>query len=116
LSLFALGREQRRRKARAQARASVQAALDCFSELGATPYARFARVMLEQLGGSRGGGSALTDAERRIADLLATGMSNREIATALYSSVRTVEGHLSSIYRKLGIHSRTELIRRHSRA
>jgi len=116
LSLFALGRVQRRRKARAQARASIQAALDCFSELGATAYARFARLMLEQLGGSRGGGSALTDAERRIADLLATGMSNREIAAALYSSVRTVEGHLSSIYRKLGIHSRTELIRRHSRA
>jgi DNA-binding CsgD family transcriptional regulator len=53
----------------------------------------------------------LTEAERRIAALVADGKRNREIAAELYISVRTVETHLGKIFRKLGIRSRTELAR-----
>ncbi|WP_197501214.1 helix-turn-helix transcriptional regulator [Mycobacterium sp. 852002-51057_SCH5723018] len=48
----------------------------------------------------------LTAAERRIADLAATGVSNREISRVLFVSPKTVEVHLSRAYRKLGIHRR----------
>jgi len=51
---------------------------------------------------------SLTDREREILNLLAQGLSNKLIATQLYLSVRTVEGHLANIYSRLGIHSRTE--------
>ncbi|NEE03296.1 LuxR C-terminal-related transcriptional regulator [Phytoactinopolyspora halotolerans] len=51
----------------------------------------------------------LTPAERRVSELVAAGRRNREIATDLYVSVRTVEAHLSRIYRKVGVRSRAEL-------
>ena len=54
----------------------------------------------------------LTPTERRVADLAAEGLSNRDVAASLYISAKTVEAHLSRIYRKLGIHSRAELGRR----
>ena len=47
--------------------------------------------------------------ERRIVELVATGSTNREVAAALFLSTRTVEGHLSRVYGKLGVHSRVEL-------
>ena len=50
----------------------------------------------------------LTEREREILDLLAQGLSNKLIASKLYLSVRTVEGHLANIYLHLGVHSRTE--------
>ena len=52
--------------------------------------------------------ASLTDREREILNALAEGLSNKAIAARLYLSVRTVEGHLASIYTRLGIHSRTE--------
>jgi DNA-binding CsgD family transcriptional regulator len=51
----------------------------------------------------------LTAREREIAELAATGASNREISAQLFVSVRTVENHLATIYRKLGIKTRAEL-------
>jgi DNA-binding CsgD family transcriptional regulator len=53
----------------------------------------------------------LTDTERRIAALVAQGATNREVAGALFVSVATVEAHLTRLYRKLEIRSRTELTR-----
>lgn len=53
--------------------------------------------------------AALTAREREIAELAATGASNRDISAQLYVSVRTVENHLATIYRKLGIKTRAEL-------
>jgi len=52
--------------------------------------------------------NTLTDREREILALLAEGLSNKAIAARLYLSVRTVEGHLASLYNRLGVHSRTE--------
>jgi DNA-binding CsgD family transcriptional regulator len=51
----------------------------------------------------------LTAAERRVADLAAEGLTNREIAQALFVSRKTVEMHLGHAYRKLDIHTRAEL-------
>jgi len=55
------------------------------------------------------GVEALTASERRVADLAATGMANRECAQALYVSLKTVETHLGSVFRKLGISARSQL-------
>ena len=57
-------------------------------------------------------GSELTATERRVADLIAAGATNKDAATALFVSVRTVETHVASIYRKLGVRTRAELARR----
>jgi len=51
---------------------------------------------------------SLSNREREILDLLSQGLSNKTIASQLYLSVRTVEGHLANIYLRLGVHSRTE--------
>jgi DNA-binding NarL/FixJ family response regulator len=53
----------------------------------------------------------LTSAERRVAALVAQGLKNREVAAQLFTTVATVEAHLTRIYRKLGIRSRTQLAR-----
>jgi DNA-binding NarL/FixJ family response regulator len=68
-------------------------------------------------GGQRRGSSGpaeegLTPQEHRVADAVATGASNKEVAAALYLSTKTVEFHLSSVYRKLGLTGRSQLARR----
>jgi DNA-binding NarL/FixJ family response regulator len=83
-----------------------------FEELGATIWVERARTELARIGGRRGSGSELTATEERVADLVAQGLTNKAVAEELYVSDRTVEGHLSRIYAKLGIRSRAELARR----
>jgi DNA-binding CsgD family transcriptional regulator len=70
-----------------------------------------ARVELACIGGRSPSGEALTPAERRVAALAAEGKTNREVAAALVVSERTVATHLSHVYAKLGVRSRTELAR-----
>lgn len=106
--LLLLGRIQRRRR-RAPARASLEAALALFEELGAPLWAAQTRAELERLGPVVRAPDQLTGAERRVVELVVTGMTNREVATALYLSPKTVETHLARVYRKLGIRSRAEL-------
>ncbi|MFJ8738278.1 LuxR C-terminal-related transcriptional regulator [Embleya sp. NPDC127516] len=60
--------------------------------------------------GARAGLAGLTDAEQRIAELVADGRGNRDIAASLYVSVKTVEAVLTRIYRKLGVRSRIQLV------
>ena len=57
-------------------------------------------------------GSGLTATERRVADLIAGGATNREAAAALFVNVRTVETHVAAVYRKLGVRNRAGLARR----
>ena len=68
-------------------------------------WATGARPRRAQLSGA----DALTAAERRVAGMAADGMSNPEIAQALFVTINTVEGHLRHVYQKLSISSRTEL-------
>ena len=78
--------------------------------LVAQMWAHRARDELSRIGLRRPTATTgLTAAQRRVAELVATGMSNREIANALYMSQRTVEAHLTRIYRELSIRSRSQL-------
>ncbi|HEV2812085.1 MAG TPA: helix-turn-helix transcriptional regulator, partial [Solirubrobacteraceae bacterium] len=70
-----------------------------------------ARVSAGTLRASGGGTDELSARERSIAELVARGRSNKEVASALYLSTKTVENNLSRIYAKLGVRTRTELAR-----
>ena len=107
---LALGRVLRRARQKRAARAAGEQALAAFEELGAHGWAERARAELGSIGGRRRA-VGLTPAERRVAALVAEGRTNREVAAALFLGERTVETHLSHIYAKLGVRSRTELAR-----
>jgi DNA-binding NarL/FixJ family response regulator len=68
-------------------------------------------VQLARIGGRAPSSGELTPTEQRVAELVAGGRSNKEVATELVLSVHTVEAALTSIYRKLDVRSRTELTR-----
>jgi DNA-binding CsgD family transcriptional regulator len=109
--LFALGVVRRRARQKRAAREAIEAALAGFEDLGAASWADKARAELGRIGG-RTRANGLTPAERRVADLVAEGRTNREVAATLFLGERTVAGHLTNIYAKLGVRSRTELARR----
>jgi DNA-binding CsgD family transcriptional regulator len=110
-TLLALGRTQRRAKQRATARATLTEALARFDRLGAALWAEQTRAEIARIGGRSAAPQELTEAERRIADLVGQGRSNREVAAALYLAEHSVEAALTRIYRKLGVGSRTALAR-----
>jgi DNA-binding CsgD family transcriptional regulator len=113
-TLIVLGSIQRRLKLKAAARDSLNDAQAILDSIGAPLWAERARAELARVGGrARVGG--LTPTEQRVADLVAEGRSNKEVAAELFVSVRTVEANLTRIYAKLGIRSRTELASRRGR-
>jgi ATP/maltotriose-dependent transcriptional regulator MalT len=111
-TLMVLGQIQRRRRQKRAAAAALKDAVGVFDELGTPLWAAHARAELDRVISTPGAGQELTASERRVADLAATGMTNREVATALFISPTTVEANLARIYQKLGIRSRAELGRR----
>jgi DNA-binding CsgD family transcriptional regulator len=108
-SLLALGEAQRRFKQRRAAGASLRAALETFEMLGAPLWAGKARAELARTGSRAASPGELTPTEQQVADLVAEGQTNREVADALFVSVKTVEANLSRIFQKLGISSRRQL-------
>jgi ATP/maltotriose-dependent transcriptional regulator MalT len=102
------GERLRRRKRAREARQQLEDALESFGELGAAPWAERALRELEPPTRRRNT-SALTTHERQVAGLVAAGAKNREAAAALFVSEKTIEYHLSNIYRKLDLGSRTQL-------
>jgi DNA-binding CsgD family transcriptional regulator len=110
-ALLALGIVRRRARQKRSAREAIEAALDGFEQLGAATWVEKARGELGRIGG-RTRQEGLTPAERRVAALVAEGRTNREVAAALFLTERTVASHLTHVYAKLGIRSRTELARR----
>jgi DNA-binding CsgD family transcriptional regulator len=108
-TLLALGVTQRRLKRRREARATLEEALGVFEGIGAELWAERARNELKRISGRAATPGTLTPAEERVAALVAEGKTNREVAAALFLSERTVEGHLSHIFGKLGIRHRTEI-------
>jgi DNA-binding CsgD family transcriptional regulator len=108
-TLLALGTVRRRDRQKRPAREALDRALGLFQELEAPIWAGQVRDELSRVSGRRAALTKLTDAEDRVVRLAASGLTNREIARALFMSVRTVEGHLSHAYAKLGLRSRTEL-------
>jgi DNA-binding CsgD family transcriptional regulator/tetratricopeptide (TPR) repeat protein len=109
-----LGAALRRSNRRAGAREQLRLAVELSTICGASPLASQAERELLATGArprriAVSGVASLTPSERRVAEMAAEGPTNREIAQALFITPKTVEVHLSSTYRKLGITSRTQL-------
>ena len=111
-TLLAQGSTLRRARKLAAARTSLTSALAGFGELGAALWVEKARAELARIGGRAPSLEDLTPSEQRVAQLVAEGGTNKEVAAALVLSERTVEYHLSHVYRKLGVRSRSELARK----
>ena len=101
-----------RRRRRRDARDALEEAQAEFTRLEAVVWAGKAVAELGRIGGRAASPSELTDAERRIAEQVAAGLSNKEVAAALFLSVSTVEAALWKVYRKLDVRSRTQLAAR----
>jgi DNA-binding CsgD family transcriptional regulator len=113
-ALVDLGGALRRQGQRSEARDKLERGMDIAQRCEATALAELAREELRACGArprrlALTGVDALTGAERRVADLAAQGLSNRQIAQALAVSVATVETHLRHVFHKLDIGSRQEL-------
>jgi ATP/maltotriose-dependent transcriptional regulator MalT len=109
LTLLALGSARRAAKQKRSAREAFEQARSLFRELGSPGWVRQAEEELGRIGGRDTSITELTGTERKVAELVAAGRSNREVAEQLFLSVKTVEANLSRIYRKLAITSRREL-------
>jgi len=111
-TLLAKGTAERRARHRRAARETLEQAAGIFDELGAVLWAKKARAELARIGGRAPSGDELTPSEQRIAELVAEGKTNKEVAAILVVTERTVESALTQIYRKLDLRSRTELARK----
>jgi DNA-binding NarL/FixJ family response regulator len=109
LTWLAKGRLYRRAKQRRAAADALREAGAIFERLGAVTWVDRARDELDLVGPRRRAPDELTVTELRVAELASTGITNREIARAVFMSEKTVEAHLARVYRKLGIRSRAEL-------
>jgi DNA-binding CsgD family transcriptional regulator len=110
----------RRSRRRTDARERLRHALEAFDQLGETPWATRARRELAAIGGrvrrrEPAAADRLTPQELQVALAVAEGASNREVASRLFLSPKTIEFHLGNVYRKLEIRSRRELIREFAR-
>ena len=108
------GSALRRAGERSRSREPLHEGLELATACGATVLAEHARTELRAAGArprrvARSGVDSLTPSERRVATLAAQGLTNAEVAQALFVTVRTVEMHLSAVYRKLEIASRAGL-------
>jgi DNA-binding CsgD family transcriptional regulator len=104
-----LGQLQRRQRQKESAGATLREAQRAFDALGTPLWADRARAELARVKVVPTHDLALTPSERRVAELAASGMTNREVAAALFISPKTVEANLARVYRKLGIKTRAEL-------
>ena len=104
-----LGQLQRRQRQKDAAKATLRAALQAFDAMGTPLWADRARAELARANVAPTRNLTLTSSEQRVAELAASGMTNRDIAAALFISPKTVEANLARVYRKLGIRTRAEL-------
>ncbi|MFB6391765.1 LuxR C-terminal-related transcriptional regulator [Polymorphospora lycopeni] len=114
---LSFGERLRRGGRKLAAREQLRRAHEIFDRLEAGPWAERARRELRATGekirrATAGAGDQLTPQELQIAQQVAEGRTNKEVAAALFLSPKTIEFHLGRVFRKLDIGSRTELIRR----
>ena len=114
-TLVELGAARRRAGRRNEARDTLRAGLDAAHRCGAHQLSARAHSELRAAGARPrrerlSGPEALTASERRVAEMAAEGLTNRQIAQALFVTTKTVEMHLGRVYPKLGITRRTELV------
>jgi DNA-binding CsgD family transcriptional regulator len=108
------GEMLRRRRRRSEAREQLSLAMSAFGAVGAVLWERRARDELEAAGARLprpASNAPLTPREERIAELVAEGLTNKQIAGQLFVSTKTVEGHLRNIFEKLGVRTRTQVAR-----
>jgi DNA-binding CsgD family transcriptional regulator len=110
-ALLAAGMTERRAGRRTEAGELLDRAAGIFERLGAEPARRTVAAELTRARPRRRSDDSLTAAEARVAALAAAGRTNREIAALQFTTVATVEAHLTRSYSKLGIRSRTDLAR-----
>jgi DNA-binding CsgD family transcriptional regulator/tetratricopeptide (TPR) repeat protein len=113
---LAYGEFLRRARRRVQARDQLRAALETFEDVGARPWADRARQELRASGESarkrdESTTTNLTAQERQVAQFVAEGLSNRDVAARLFLSPRTIDFHLRNVFAKTGVSSRGELAR-----
>ncbi|MBJ7339291.1 MAG: AAA family ATPase [Mycolicibacterium sp.] len=108
-TLILLGQLQRRLRLKQAAADTFGEALREFERMGAPLWADKVRDELERTKVATPQKATLTPTEQRIAELATSGMTNRDIASTLFISLKTVEANLTQIYRKLGIRSRAQL-------
>ena len=108
-TLLVFGLLERRRNERRRGNEHLEQAYAIFEHLGAPLWAARAQRELRPLGGRPTSHLTLTPAEQRVAELVASGLTNRQVAAALFISPKTVESSLARAYRKLHIRSRAEL-------
>jgi DNA-binding CsgD family transcriptional regulator/tetratricopeptide (TPR) repeat protein len=108
-TLLVYGQILRRLKKKSEARAVLEHAKSVFAEVGAPLWVGRAQAELSRIGGRAPSPLDLTASERKVAEVVAVGATNREVADQLFLSVSTVEATLSRVYRKLGVRSRTEM-------
>jgi DNA-binding CsgD family transcriptional regulator len=108
-TLLAAAQIRRRAKRKGAARDTCRAASEIFETLGARLWLERAASEMRRTGMRHAEGDELTPTETRVAELAATGLTNRRIAEALFVSPKTVEANLARIYLKLGIRTRAEL-------
>ena len=111
-TLLALGGVQRRRKQWGAARTTLAEAHRLFQGASARLWADRARAEQARVSGRAPGPRGLTETEQRVTELVAQGLSNRQVAAELFVTVRAVESTLTKAYAKLGIQSRTQLAAR----
>lgn len=111
-TVLLLGQLQRRQRRKEVAATTLRDALGTFEDIGAALWAQRARDELARVNVRPTRDQGLTPSERRVADLAASGMSNRDIAATLFISIKTVEANLGRVYRKLGVRGRVALARR----
>jgi DNA-binding CsgD family transcriptional regulator len=111
-TLLAQGSIERRVRQRGAARLALISALELFDGLGAALWSEKTAAELARIPGRPSSSGALSETERRVADLAVQGLANKQIAAQLFVTVRTVEAHLSKVYAKLGVRSRAELASR----
>jgi DNA-binding NarL/FixJ family response regulator len=108
-TLLIAGRINRRAKAKSDARVLLTEAEREFASFGATAWQAQAAAELARVNVRPSAPSELTETERLVAQLAASGLSNKEVADRTFLAVKTVEANLARVYRKLGIRSRAEL-------
>ena len=111
-TLLVLGSIQRRRRERLAAKATLERALNVFETIGTPLWAAKAKAEVGRIGLRHAAAEELTATERRVAELVVSGLSNREVAATAFMTEKSVEANLTRAYRKLGVRSRVQLAAR----
>jgi DNA-binding CsgD family transcriptional regulator len=109
-ALLLLGRVRRRATLKRASRAALEEATEVFDGLGARRWAANAREELGRIGGRAPARGTLSATERQVVALVTRGLSNKEVASALFVTPKAIEANLSRVFAKTGVRSRAELV------